>query len=54
MHVAVETGFEILPFVEADNRPDKTYVMKGQYSEKSLETYHLILAPSFACNLRCK
>lgn len=33
---------------------DSTYVMKGVYSEKALETYHLILAPSFRCNLGCR
>nr|VFK62367.1 MAG: Radical SAM superfamily enzyme, MoaA/NifB/PqqE/SkfB family [Candidatus Kentron sp. TUN]VFK71720.1 MAG: Radical SAM superfamily enzyme, MoaA/NifB/PqqE/SkfB family [Candidatus Kentron sp. TUN] len=27
--------------------------MRGLYSEKSLQTYHLILAPSYRCNLRC-
>jgi len=30
------------------------YVMQGLASRKVLDTYHLILAPSFACNLRCR
>ena len=34
--------------------PQDTYVMKGDYSKKELDTYHLILAPSFECDLRCK
>ena len=32
----------------------RTYVMKGHSSEKALDTYHLILAPTFACNIRCR
>jgi MoaA/NifB/PqqE/SkfB family radical SAM enzyme len=31
----------------------RTYIMKGLSAKKELETYHLILAPSFMCNLRC-
>ncbi|MEK7992735.1 MAG: radical SAM protein [Planctomycetota bacterium] len=31
----------------------RTYVMKGLCREKALATYHLILAPTFECNLRC-
>ncbi len=31
-----------------------TYVMNGPCSERALDTYHLILAPSFACNLACR
>lgn len=30
------------------------YVMKGKACDKTLDTYHLILAPTYACNLRCK
>lgn len=33
---------------------DRTYVMKGSYADKSLDIYHLILAPSFACNNLCR
>ena len=32
----------------------RTYVMKGLSSDKALDTYHLILAPTFACNIRCR
>jgi MoaA/NifB/PqqE/SkfB family radical SAM enzyme len=32
---------------------EETYVMKGSSAKRELDTYHLILAPSFACNLRC-
>lgn len=32
----------------------RTYTMQGLSSEKALDTYHLILAPTFACNIRCK
>lgn len=32
----------------------RTYVMQGNAQEKALDIYHLILAPSYACNLRCK
>jgi MoaA/NifB/PqqE/SkfB family radical SAM enzyme len=36
-------------------RPDHSpYVMEGSASEKRLKTYHLILAGTHACNLRCK
>ena len=31
----------------------RTYVMKGDFGGKELETYHLILAPSYACNVGC-
>lgn len=31
----------------------RTYVMKGDFEKKELETYHLILAPSYACNVGC-
>lgn len=32
----------------------QTYIMKGNAKEKKLDVYHLILAPTYACNLRCK
>ena len=32
----------------------QTYVMKGSCSKRALDTYHLILAPTFACNIRCR
>lgn len=32
----------------------KTYVMQGLESKKELDVYHLILAPSFRCNLGCR
>lgn len=56
MHAVAETASQnqSLYSVEADTSLEKTYVMKGAYSEKALETYHLILAPSFRCNLRCR
>lgn len=41
---------KVLPRTVSAN---KTYVMKGSAKERALEVYHLILAPSFACNLRC-
>ncbi len=31
-----------------------TYVMKGDSQKKELEIYHLILAPSYACNVGCR
>lgn len=33
---------------------DSTYVMQGAAEEKALDIYHLIYAPTFNCNLRCK
>src|SRR5215510_12407647 len=33
---------------------DGNYVMQGLATERRLDTYHLILAPTHACNLRCK
>src|SRR5574337_1246778 len=30
------------------------YVMRGNETEKALDIYHLIFAPSHACNLRCR
>src|SRR5688572_11848747 len=32
----------------------RNYVMQGLTSKRQLDTYHLILAPTHACNLRCK
>lgn len=32
----------------------RTYVMSGLSTEAALDTYHLILAPTFACNIRCR
>ena len=31
----------------------KTYVMRGAAKARALDTYHLIFAPTHACNLRC-
>jgi MoaA/NifB/PqqE/SkfB family radical SAM enzyme len=31
----------------------QTYVMKGSFEDRALDIYHLILAPSYACNLSC-
>ncbi len=31
----------------------QTYVMRGSALERALDVYHLILAPTYACNLRC-
>ncbi len=38
----------------APPRPGGNYVMQGLTSEKALDIYHLIFAPTHACNLRCK
>ncbi len=35
-------------------KPGGNYVMQGIASEKALDIYHLIFAPTHACNLRCK
>ena len=32
----------------------KTYVMRGLATERALDVYHLIYAPTHACNLRCR
>lgn len=32
----------------------KTYVMQGFESKNELDVYHLILAPTFACNMQCR
>jgi len=39
--------------LSAPSRP-KTYVMQGQAAARALDVYHLILAPTHACNLRCR
>ena len=36
-----------------ERKLSKTYVMEGDFRKKELETYHLILAPSYACNVGC-
>jgi MoaA/NifB/PqqE/SkfB family radical SAM enzyme len=35
-------------------QPGGNYVMQGSTADRALDTYHLILAPTHACNLRCK
>jgi MoaA/NifB/PqqE/SkfB family radical SAM enzyme len=35
------------------NHQNWKYVMRGPTAEKALDTYHLIFAPTHACNLRC-
>ena len=32
----------------------RTYLMKGEAELHALDVYHLILAPTYACNLRCQ
>ena len=32
----------------------KNYIMRGAADQKELDVYHLILAPTHACNLRCR
>ncbi len=54
MHSFAEIEPQRLYSREADTDLERTYVMKGSFSDKALETYHLILAPSFRCNLGCK
>lgn len=34
--------------------PGGNYVMQGSATERALDIYHLIFAPTHACNLRCK
>lgn len=34
-------------------RRDDAYVMRGNVAKRRVDTYHLILAPTHACNLRC-
>jgi len=46
------TGQKSLTFETLKEK--KNYVMQGNAREKALDTYHLILAPTYACNLRCK
>ena len=35
-------------------RAKAPYIMQGNPKDKTLDLYHLILAPTHACNLRCK
>ena len=37
-----------------DNIVNPTYIMQGRADKKALDIYHLILAPTYGCNLRCK
>jgi len=37
-----------------EEKVQTTYVMQGKASEKALDIYHLILAPTNACNLHCR
>jgi MoaA/NifB/PqqE/SkfB family radical SAM enzyme len=55
MNSRLERPVAISPrgFVPPDNA-GRNYVMKGFASNRQLDTYHLILAPTHACNLRCK
>ncbi|MBI4684465.1 MAG: radical SAM protein [Nitrospirae bacterium] len=43
-------SYEILKREEAK----APYIMQGNPEDKTLDIYHLILAPTHACNLRCK
>lgn len=33
---------------------NKTYIMKGDSRNRALDTFHLILSPSYGCNMSCK
>src|SRR5688500_2717615 len=33
---------------------ERNYVMRGPAAEKALDVYHLIFAPTHACNLSCR
>jgi radical SAM protein with 4Fe4S-binding SPASM domain len=33
---------------------NKTYIMKGDSRNRALDTFHLILSPSYGCNMACK
>lgn len=35
-------------------KSNKTYIMQGNSEEKVLDFYHLIFAPTHACNLKCR
>jgi MoaA/NifB/PqqE/SkfB family radical SAM enzyme len=49
-----DTGSEICgPATRSSDDRDWKYVMRGPASEKALDLYHLIFAPTHACNLRC-
>lgn len=54
MSVQTETIISPVHSSEANFFSKKTYVMRGLRSELALETYHLILAPSFKCNISCR
>jgi len=54
MITGIETVSEKIDLEQLCGERDRTYVMKGSYAEKALETYHMILAPSFRCNIGCK
>ena len=54
MLTSVETVSETIYSERLCGEQDRTYVMRGSYAEKALETYHMILAPSFRCNIGCK
>jgi MoaA/NifB/PqqE/SkfB family radical SAM enzyme len=40
--------------LECHDSKDRTYVMRGDADDKALDIYHLIFAPTHACNLRCR
>ena len=40
--------------IASHTRIQKNYVMHGDASARALDVYHLILAPTHACNLRCR
>ena len=54
MSSTVEVGTISQAACDPIARVMETYVMKGSSEKRALDTYHLILAPSFGCNLRCK
>ncbi len=33
---------------------NKTYIMRGKSSNRTLDKFHLILSPSYSCNMNCK
>ncbi len=54
MSSPVECGTMAQVVSSPSTRVMETYVMKCSSEKRALDTYHLILAPSFGCNLRCK
>ena len=42
------------PGVDSRAVPARNYIMQGRASDRALDIYHLIFAPTHACNLRCK